>query len=86
MEIEKVFSVLVLLMVVTFTSGCVGEKTDTGPADTTQTSGPSVTETPTEDLEAEFPDVTTPTTAEDEVVVTDPDLEAEETVDLGSIL
>ncbi len=82
MKAATIFSLIALLMLASFIGGCVGKEKEA-----TTTTEPSVTEAPgaTEDLEAQFPDVTE-TTAEDEITVTEPDLEADETVDLGSIL
>ncbi len=81
MKALKILLVTALVLSVLLTNGCVGKKEEGA-----QTTAPAITEAPiaTEDLEAEFPDPTAET--EDEIVVTEPDLEAEETVDLGEIL
>ncbi|MEE8167428.1 MAG: hypothetical protein V3T58_00980 [Candidatus Hydrothermarchaeales archaeon] len=68
---------LVLLVVGALLSGCVSKK----PAAPTTTQ-PPITEAP-EALEESFPDVTAPT---EEIEITEPDFELNETVDLGSIL
>ncbi len=78
MKATKILAIMLLLLALSL-SGCLGKKPETGP-----TSTPSVTEAPAEDLEAQFPDVSA--AAGDEIDVVEPDLEADEAVDLGSIL
>jgi len=86
MKAATIFSLIALLMLASFIGGCVGkDKETTATTAPSVTDAPGATEAPAEDLEAQFPDVTE-TTAEDEITVTEPDLEADETVDLGSIL
>ncbi len=79
MKVAGKLAIVVLLLVTSFTSGCLGKQPEVG-----ETTAPSVTEVPIDDLEAQFPDPTAP--SEDEIVVTEPDLEVNESVDLGSIL
>ncbi len=79
MKAAAELAIVVLLLVTSFTSGCLGKQQEVS-----EPTAPSVTEAPIEDLEAQFPDPTAP--SEDEIVVTEPDLEVNESVDLGSIL
>lgn len=78
MKATKVFAVVALLLMVSIASGCIGKRPEAGAPST-----PSA-EVPAEDLESQFPNVSAETG--DDLGIVEPDLEAEETVDLGSIL
>ncbi len=76
--------VFVILVLTASLSGCLGSRR-TEVTKPSVTKAPSVTAAPTTgDLETQFPDVST--ISQDEIVIGEPDFDAEETVDLGSIL
>lgn len=86
----RIYALLVLLLIAPL-SGCLGgeatkkEGTAAGISKAGVTEAPTVTAATTpEELESQFPDITA--TTEEEITIVEPDLEAEETVDLGSIL
>ncbi len=88
---KKITFVFLVLLMLAPLSGCLGgeatkkEGTAAGISKAGVTEAPTVTAATTpEELESQFPDITA--TTEEEITIVEPDLEAEETVDLGSIL